>query len=189
MIGVFTQKTRSRRRIRRPGIHDCARDAELSGSRFPLLRRRSCSRRDSGIWASRLCGRLRHFGDDRSPGKVSDFVETAVMHLLPRAPRTDSEYADSRQSLQGRASHAALTGASPIKAAEGGLDFSVCGKLASLCLREPFEHCSQMGWIDRFGRYLTPRQLKNGAGDVIRVSSGSRRTASIACSRSLVMHQ
>jgi hypothetical protein len=54
-----------------------------------------------------------------------------------------------------------------IKAAEGSLDFVIRGKLASLCLRKPFEYRRQMRRVERLDLYLTARQVKNGAGDVI----------------------
>src|SRR5260370_6245564 len=153
--------------IRRPGIRDGARGAVSRGSRSRLLPRRSCNRRGNGVWASLVCGRLRHLGDDRSPEKVSGSEESAVSHLSPRVLRTDYECADTRRSPQGHASHAACTVASPVKAAEGSFDFVIRSEFAPLCLRKPFEHRRQMGLIDRLDFYFTPRQVKNGAGDVV----------------------
>ena len=44
---------------------------------------------------------------------------------------------------------------------------SSVANLRRFACASPFEHRRQMGRTDRFGLYLTPRQVKNGAGDDI----------------------
>jgi pimeloyl-ACP methyl ester carboxylesterase len=62
-------------------------------------------------------------------------------------------------------------------------------QIPSLGLRKPFKHRHQMGRIDRLGVYLTPRQASMVRAVSSWESAGSRRTASIACSGSLVMRR